>query len=67
MIELRLHFPLNTEGDYDTTFIRNAPCVPTVGALIDTPWGIYRVGPRIQYDYHQNNGECRVHINLENI
>lgn len=39
--------------------LNNVPCVPHVGSTVDTKWGV-RVVTSLHYDFHLNNGSCRV-------
>jgi hypothetical protein len=60
---IQLVFVSDAVSDDGEDRINNAPCVPNVGSRIDTIWGI-RVVQSLYYDFHADNGECRVLITV---
>jgi hypothetical protein len=54
-----------SQDDDGDDVINNAPCVPHVGAKIDTCYGLRQV-VRLHYDFHPNNGVCRVWVYVTN-
>lgn len=59
MIELWINH--QEEPDLDSDIISNAPCVPRVGATMETSYGI-RVVKDLHYDFHATDGSVRVHV-----
>lgn len=44
--------------------IKNAPCVPPIAATMDMPWGRREVYA-LQYDFHPDSGDVRVHVKVQ--
>lgn len=60
MIELWLSPMTRGRDDPDTVVIKNVQCVPRVGELVEIPNPVEV--RHVKYDYHESNGDVRVHI-----
>ena len=66
MIELWFHY-LDDAGylkDLDTDIVANVPCVPRIGEVVETSLDGACVVVSVKYDYHKDNGQVRVHIEV---